>query len=493
MNTLATALTPEEETAAASPPLTPEERVEFIERARSRIGDLRRLQAAGLINKTGDFFPSVHYPPITMYPPVTEEEFFRTYTPPADGFFDVYAHIPFCKQHCVFCHYPVKLGPQMVEKDRYLRAFEREMDIYKSRLGFEKIKVRSILVGGGTPTYLTLDQMRRFLDMFTSRLDLSACRQFNYDVDPMTLIGEEGIARLKMMQEYGVDRLTIGVQSLDDAILKRMGRHHNAASAIESIRITKELGFTVNIELIFGYPTQTIDNWIDVMERAVTLGCDEIQLYRLKVEAYGDFQGSIKKYVAIKPEDCPSVEETITMKQVAIDILARHGYHENLRRVYSRKRGDYSVYAHNQCCLLFDQIGLGLTAFSSLRDRFALNTQSFDEYYSLIGRGKLPINRGLVRDESEQKCWAVVLPIKNRDVRKAYYKKLTGQALEDVFGDKMMALVQHGLAIDDGKAFKLTATGAFFADEVAQQFQNPVYTPYPREFYAEGILNPYNQ
>jgi oxygen-independent coproporphyrinogen-3 oxidase len=143
-----------------------------IEEAQARIGDFQALQALGLLCKDGDFFPSVHYPPITMYPPLTEEALFEGYTLPQDGLFNVYAHIPFCQRRCVFCHYPLKLGnKQTEEKDRYLGALEKEMDIYMNRLGIEKIYARSILVGGGTPTFLTVAQLRRFLDSFTTRVE----------------------------------------------------------------------------------------------------------------------------------------------------------------------------------------------------------------------------------------------------------------------------------------------------------------------------------
>ncbi len=105
------------------------------------------------------------------------------------GKLDVYAHIPFCKQRCVFCHYPVMLGKKQAEMDQYLAAMEKEMDIYMRRLGIDRIKVRSILVGGGTPSYLSPQQLTHFLNFFTRRLDLSECEQFNWDVDPSTLVG----------------------------------------------------------------------------------------------------------------------------------------------------------------------------------------------------------------------------------------------------------------------------------------------------------------
>lgn len=467
-------------------------REDLFKRAEGRVQDLKRLQQAGLICKSGDFFPSVHYPPITMYQEMTEEELFKTYTNPEDGYFDIYAHIPFCLSRCLFCHYPVQLGERSSEKDLYLDAMEKEMDLYLRRLGVDRIKARSILVGGGTPTYLSLDQMKRFLDFFTQRIDMTNVQQFNYDVDPVTLIGPQGKERLKMMRDYGVDRLTIGVQSLNENILKLMNRHHGVKEVVEAMANCKELGFQLNIEFIFGYPGQTLENWIEVIEQAIALDPDEIQLYRLKIEAYGDFQAPIKRMTERHPEELPTVEETIMMKQLGIDLLNEAGYHENLRRVFTKKPEHYSCYAHNQCCMLYDQIGIGLTAFSSLRDRFALNTDDFKQYFDKIESGELPVNRGIVRSLEEQMRWAVVLPLKNRSVWKPQYVKNTnGAEIERVFHNKIEKLKEFGLVTEDGNELSLTTLGKFFADEVAQQFHHPDYMPFSQDEYEQGPLYPY--
>ena len=182
-------------------------------------------------------------------------------------------------------------------------------------------------------------------------------------------------------------------------------------------------GFEVNIEFIFGYPGQDLENWAEGIEEACKLGVTEIQLYRLKVDAYGDYQGPIKQYLNKYPDRVVTNETAIMMKQVAHDILNKHGYHENvLRRVFSKGPQYYSHYAHNQCCRLLDQIGIGLTAFSSLRNRFALNTDEFNEYYARIEAGKLPCNRGLVRGTEDQIRWAMILPLKNRTVRRLEFE-----------------------------------------------------------------------
>ncbi len=464
---------------------------ESLEKASKFLDELKKLQAAGLICWDGDFVPSVHYPPITRYPPITGEDLFQSYVKPQDGLFDVYVHIPFCKQRCTFCHYPGKLGSQDEEIDRYLTALEKEMDIYMHVLGIDKIKARSILLGGGTPTFLSPGQLDHFLSFFVKRVDLSQCRQFNVDTDPGSLVGAMGEERLKLMREYQINRLTIGTQSFNDQVLKEMNRPHDARTAIESVYKSKEHGYQLNIEFIYGYPGETVENWIEVMEKAVSLPVEEIQLYRLKVLAYGDHQGHILNEREKNPLRIPSFDETMIMKHVAVDILGEHGYHENLRRVYSKERKHFSHYAHNQCCMLYDQIGFGLTAFSSLRDRFALNTQYFTEYYSSIDEGRLPVNRGTIRSREQQLRWALILPLKNRNVRRAYFEKITGTPLSAVFVKKIERLKQYGLLQEDQSGIQLTELGAMVADEVVEQFNSNEFMPFPREAYAEGPLNPY--
>jgi oxygen-independent coproporphyrinogen-3 oxidase len=466
----------------------------LTEKALPRLEDFKRFQKEGMIPMHGDFFASgVHYPPITMYAPITQEEMFRNYTLPEDGLLDVYVHIPFCIKRCIFCHYPSLYHAASPKKDMYLDALEKEMDIYMRVLGIDMINARSILIGGGTPTDLTPDQLKRFLEFFTKRVNLDKCKQFNYDVDPATLIHSDGIERLRIMRDFGVDRLTIGVQSLNDKILKRMNRSHDAREAIESVENSKKFGYQINIEFIFGHPGQTIENWIETLEEALKLDTPELQFYRLKVEPYGDQEGVIKKFRQYHPDELPKPEEAILMKQIAIELLAEHGYNENLRRVFTKKRSYISLYAFNQCCQLLDEIGIGLTAFSSLRDRFVLNTQYFEEYYKCIEEGRLPLNRGILRNKEQQMRWSVILPLKNYFIRKKLFEKVNGFSIDNVFQDKFSVLKDYGLITENENMIELTKLGAFFADEVVQQFHDKAYIPFPEPDYSDGPLNPYRQ
>ncbi len=446
----------------------------------------RRFRGEGLIPLDGGFYPVVHYPGITMYPKTGEEEVFKGYAPPPGGAVSVYAHIPFCSHYCNFCHYPVMTGAAEAEKDRYLAAISAETALYRRRLGLERPKTTSVLVGGGTPTFLTPVQLERFLKDFTTQLDFSSCTQFSYDVDPGTLLGAEGAGRLKILKDHGVSRLTIGIQSFDDGVLKAMNRAHNSREGLEAIEAARKAGFRLNIEFIYGYPGDTPETWAGTMRLAAAAGVEEIQVYRIKLIPYGDHAGFFsRKTPAV------DIETVFRMKAAAVEILGLAGYRENLRRVFSRDPAEFSRYADDQCCGLTDQISLGLTAFSSLRDRFTLNTRDIKEYYSLIAAGKLPVNRGLIRAPAAQAVWAFVLPLKNRKVHKAYFNRLIGGLPEELFGGRIRDLKEAGLLEGNERTLELPPDGALLADEVCHQFYQKEFMPFPPEAYAPGRLNPY--
>jgi len=464
----------------------------IFEKSDKRWREFIELQHHGLIPRHGEYAPAgVHYPPITNYHTLTQEEAYKNYSLPSDGLFDIYIHIPFCKKRCLFCHYPSLYNAPDAKKDEYLDALEKEMDIFLTFMNLDKIPARSILMGGGTSTDLTPAQLKRLLTFFTHKVDLSKCKQFNYDVDPNTIVGATGIERLNIIKDFGGDRLTIGAQSFNEDILKKMNRSHGVDMVYESIENCKKFEFKINIELIYGHPGQTIENWIEVIEEAIQTDVDEIQLYRLKVEPYGDQEGTIKKFLQYHPDDLISVENTIKMKAIAHYMLAAFGYDENLRRVYTKKKSNISVYAYNQCCRLKDQIGFGLSAFSSLRDRFLLNTPSFPDYYKRINDGLLPVNRGLVRNKNQQIRWSTILPLKNYFIDKKLFLKINNTPIDKVFQKRLDLLKKHGLLEENNDKIALTSKGAFFSDEIVHVFYEKENIAYPIKDFNAGELNPY--
>jgi oxygen-independent coproporphyrinogen-3 oxidase len=364
------------------------------------------------------------------------------------------------------------------------------MDLWAARMGIDRFKARSILVAGGTPTELAPEQFRRFHEGLAARIDTTNCVQISYDVHPLDLLGDDGMERLRIMRDFGSDRLTLGLQSLDDGLLKHMNRGHTAAQAYEAIDKCREAGFTdLCIEFIFGYPDQSMDMWLKTIRDAIATDVEEIQLYRLKISPYGDSPGPIERLYRKNPERFASGEEAIRMKRAAHILLNEAGYHENLTRVFTKKPEHTSHYATDQCCKLLDCIGFGLSAFSSLRDRFCINTASMHEYFEMVGTGQLPLNRGIVRSPEEQKRWSALLPLKNSWIPKSLYEDRTkGARVEDVFGASLDAMKQHGLIYEDDEIVRLTPEGRFFADEICAQLHHPRHLPFPLDDYADGPL-----
>ena len=455
------------------------ERQEILAEAEEAVHKLRRFQRLGLVPRDGDFFPAVFYPPLRDYPRATADALLQGWAPPAGGLLAVYFHIPFCYKCCAFCHIPVVTGWSDADKRRYVDCLEQEMDLFMERFGLTRIRARSLSLGGGTPTCMPPRLLEHFFKVLSSRLDLRRCTQIGVDLDPATATGAEGQERLDIMRRHGVDRLCYGVQSLRDDVLEGMHRAHDSAGAREAIRRSREAGFKVNIELIVGYPTETIDSWLDIMEQAVGLGVDELQLYRMKVVPYRERAGSISTLFRTHPQLFPNVEDTMRMLRIAILLLRRHGYEENMRRFYTRTPEDYSHYLMDQMVRHKDQI------------RFVQNSRDVKGYQQIVGQGRLPLEYGLILDDESLLRRAFSMPLRYTWIDPQRFSRRTGRQVHDVFQSKVRRLEQEGLVEPVDGGLRQTDWGAFFAHEVAQQFHHPRHLRFPREAYEEGPLNPY--
>ena len=173
--------------------------------------------------------------------------------------------------------------------------------------------------------------------------------------------------------------------------------------------------------------------------------------------------------------------------------MADHGYKENLRRVFTINKKYISFYAFNQCCRLRDEVGFGISAFSSLNDRFLINTPDFDDYYKRIANGRLAVNRGLLRTPGQQILWSIILPLKNYYIDKKLFAKINGIDIGTVFQDKFALLKKYGLIEETDHRISLTERGAFYSDEIVHIFYERQHQSFPPEDFAAGCFNPYNQ
>jgi len=469
---------------------------ELIKAARARVDSFNsgQLQNAGFIPKDGSYFPSIYYPPITMYPTSDEAALFTDYNRNSDDPLSIYIHIPFCPKRCLYCHWVVSVGNSTEEMECYLENLEKEMELSKEKLGMRFVSPSSILVGGGTPTMLTPVQTERLLKSLRSRFDLTKCKQITYEVEPTTVLGNVGRERLKIMKDYGVDRVSLGVQVFDDETLKKMGRAYASIDAVNAIKQIRLAGFnSLSIDLIYGYPGCTPEKWIETLNTAFSLDIDACQQYRLRIVPHGDKIGLINKQFTEFPDSFCDVGQIYIMKALGILIANQNGFQETSRRVFAKAPQHNSDYLKDHCDRLYDVVGIGISAWSNIQGHLSLNTgESLEKYYSYIERGQLPINRGKIRSADDTQRWAMVLPLKHHGVSKIKYKEMTGFGVTEVFGEKIKKLKGFGLLEENESVLKLTEKGSFFADEVCIQFYNPEYIPFSKSAYTDGELNPYN-
>lgn len=469
---------------------------ELIARAQEKVESLhsQELKDAGFLPIDGRYFPAIYYPPITMYPPADQDRMLGNFRYNSDNRTSLYFHIPFCPRRCAYCHWVVSVGNSSEDMDYYLTCIEKESRIYKEKLGVKAISPTSILIGGGTPSLLSPAQLERFLRFLHSDFNLDNCSQITIEAEPTTVLGVQGLEKLYVMKKNGINRISLGVQSFDDGILKKTGRLHSSRDALDAVRQMRRAGFdNISLDLIYGYPGSTIKNWIETLKTAHSLDIDAYQLYRLRIVPHGAKKGMITNMFDVSPEEFPSVDEIYVMKELGILISSEHGFDERSRRVFCAKPEHNSDYLQDHTDRLSNVLGIGISSWTNLQGRFYINTgKNLADYYSYLNKGILPIARGKIKTADDQRRWAICLSLKHNGVSKTNYKTVTGMTIEDAFGEKISRLKKYGLVEESDDMLRLTERGRFFADEVVIQFYHPDYMPFLKSAYMDAELNPYN-
>ncbi len=443
--------------------------------------DTEELVAAGIVPKGEPFVPVITYPAMGLMPPASAEEVLGPH-PEVREPVALYIHLPFCLTRCLFCHWVTRVGSTDQEVAGYLDGLDLELRLYRERLRLDRIRVSSILVGGGTPSALSAGNLEKFLDIVAKHVDASACRQFSFEAEPSTLLGDSGAARLRLLRDHGVHRLSLGVQAFDDDLLRLTARPHTSAQALEAIARIREFGFhSVAIDLIYGLGGQSLQKWIETMLTAVRSGADSWQLYRLRIAPHGDRPGTVLGHYRQDPSTYPGYDEGSVMKMLGCLISEEHGFHQDYTRIFSRGSSHVSGYLHDVNNGLANVIPAGISSWGSLDRAYFLHVgDDFKKYGNYLDEGRLPIDRGLVLDEATAQRRALILPLKNTQVDKRAYFERTGRWPRDLFGPTLDRMQGHGLVEEDEKVLRLTARGRFFADEVVMQFFEPRFVP-PRK------------
>ena len=369
-----------------------------------------------------------------------------------------YIHIPFCEHICYYCDFnKVFLEGQPV--DEYIEALLKEARLSLSEHPIEKME--TLYIGGGTPTSLNAAQLDRLLDGLREILPYEN-GEFTVEANPGDLSAE----KLDVMRNYGVNRISMGVQTFDDRLLKKIGRKHNAQDVYDTIQLLEKKDFrNVTIDLIYALPGQSLESFRDTVERALALDLPHYALYSLILENQTMFMNWVRRGKMHLPEqevEAQMYAETIEAMEKAgrmqyeISNFAKPGFESKHNLVYWSNQNYF---------------GIGAGASGYLENRRYKNRGPIQHYLKSLNDDRLPILEEEHLSEQEQIEEEMFLGLRKiLGVEKAVFKARFKQSITDVYGDVLEKLKQQKLITETDTSIHLTKAGLFRGNDVFEEF-----------------------
>ncbi|NOZ07078.1 MAG: radical SAM family heme chaperone HemW [Chloroflexi bacterium] len=392
--------------------------------------------------------------------------------------FALYLHIPFCRKRCAYCDFNTYAGLEGLQAG-YVEALRKEIVLQGSRFARDgHLPVaRTIFLGGGTPSTLSVSQIDSLLTACTTSFALAENAEITLEANPSTLTSPF----LMGLRDCGIKRLSLGVQSFDDGELALLGRIHNAATAQRAFSLARQAGFgNLNLDLIYGLPGQRLQTWQATLQTALSLQPEHFSLYALGVEPGTPLHHD----VAAGRTPAPDPDVAADMYELAEDMLGENGYRHYEISNWSRDARLMSrhnlTYWHNE-----PYLGLGAGAHSWVSGiRFA-NVRHPSEYVrsfasaapaeAALSPSRSPaVQLDTVEHISKEMEMAETVILGLRLVREgvsdARFKLRFGQSLWGRYGDVIPGLLDLGLLEGTAERIRLTRRGRLLGNEVFQRF-----------------------
>lgn len=365
-----------------------------------------------------------------------------------------YVHIPFCTQICYYCDFS-KVFIKNQPVDEYLQALIREFESYDIK------KLRTLYIGGGTPTSITAEQLEYLLTNLTKHLDLSVLEEFTIEANPGDLTED----KIEVLKHSAVNRVSLGVQTFNDKHLKQIGRSHNEAQIYSTISNLKEAGFhNISIDLIYALPGQTMEDVKENVAKAIAFDIPHLSLYSLILEHHTVFMNKMRRGKLQLPKEDLEAE----MFEYIISELEANGF-EHYEISNFTKPGFES--RHN---LMYwdnaEYFGVGAGASGYLNGVRYRNRGPIQHYLKAVAQGNARLSEEkLTKDEMMEEELFLGLR-KKTGVSIARFEEKFGLSFEERYGQIVRELCQQGLLVLDDKVVRMTKKGLFLGDTVAERF-----------------------
>ncbi len=388
--------------------------------------------------------------------------------PAAEAVTSLYVHVPFCAQKCSYCAFFSEPSSGEVI-NRYVDALCRELELVAPDL-----RPRTVFFGGGTPSILNLRQWEQILRTF-ERLHLLGAEEWTVECNPATVSADKA----KLLRSFGVNRISMGVQSLDAALLDRLGRVHTREMVFKSFDTLRRAGFdNLNLDLMFAIPGQDLRMWRETLTEALALGSEHLSTYEVIYEEDTALFAQLQAGKIAEDEDL-----ACSMYDELVEQATRAGFQQYEVANFARRQpndpkafGDAGVPAracrHNVNYWRGGSFyGLGPSATSYTRGVREKNWPNMALYCDLLERGARAIES---REELEPLARAGETAAFGLRMTQgwpfAQFKGVTGFDLPEVWGKEMRQLEEQGWGRLSSDRFYLTPQGLRFADSAAQLF-----------------------
>ncbi|EUJ51596.1 radical SAM family heme chaperone HemW [Paenilisteria rocourtiae] len=371
----------------------------------------------------------------------------------------IYIHIPFCEHICYYCDFnKVFLEGQPV--DKYVDLLIKEMEMVTEKQVMKPVE--TIFVGGGTPTTLTEAQLTRLCSAVQRLFPIAKEAEFSFEANP----GDLSVSKLQVMKDHGVNRLSMGVQSFNNELLKKIGRIHTVDDVYQSVNNAKQVGFeNVSIDLIFSLPGQTEADFEDTLTKALNLDLPHYSAYSLIIEPKTIFYNLMQKGKLLLPGE----DAEANMYEMLMSTMEKHG-----RRQYEisnfAKPGFESrhniVYWSNE-----HYFGFGAGAHGYVGETRYANYGPLKKYMQPLEKNELPIFQQkelTLKEKMEEEMFLGLRKVVGVD--KAQFQAKFGQPLDTTFARAIEKTTEKGWLESTQGSIRLTRRGRFLGNNVFQEF-----------------------
>ncbi|MCZ6836462.1 MAG: coproporphyrinogen-III oxidase family protein [Planctomycetota bacterium] len=414
----------------------------------------------------GNYFIS-NYPPYSFWTPQQRDHVDARFdaAPALDSPMGLYVHIPFCRKRCDFCYFKVYTDKNSTQIRRYLDAVIEECRLLARRPGVRDRGLDFIYFGGGTPSYLSVEQLKYLFDGLQEHLPWDGVKEVAFECEPGTLQEK----KIHALRDMGVTRLSLGVENFDPEILELNNRAHRAKEIFRSWDFIKAADYPqVNIDLIAGMVGETDDNWKDCLDKTLQLAPESVTIYQLEVP----YNTTLYQRMRDGQTQVAPVADWDTKRRwvsEGFDHLMADGY--SVASAYTAIKDKSVDFLYRDALWRgADMVGLGVSSIAHFQGVHYQNEHQFESYVQRVEAGELPIARALELTQDELLIREFILQLKLGHLDVQYFHDKFKVNVVDRFADALAEHASEGYLKVSKNSIELSREGLLRADGLLPAF-----------------------